>query len=115
MRVIRTPGIGFMPKRLSTMTWLCPPPASTRSLMTGVVSAFTVSSLTPTRSNPFGRVALPPVDRTARQVPRDGASAPQDEPFPGQGPRIGKRADAGASGMGRNRYRVRFNPEIAAT
>ena len=47
MSVIRTPGIGLIPKRLSTMTWLCPPPTSTRSLTIGVEPAFTASSLMP--------------------------------------------------------------------
>jgi hypothetical protein len=32
IRVSRTPGIGFMPKRRSTATWAWPPPTSTRSL-----------------------------------------------------------------------------------
>ena len=47
MTVIRTPGMGFIPKRLSTMTWLCPPPTSTRSLRTGVEPGVTTSPLDP--------------------------------------------------------------------
>jgi len=33
--VSRTPDIGCMPKRRRTVTWLCPPPTSTRSLTIG--------------------------------------------------------------------------------
>jgi hypothetical protein len=34
--VIRTPGIGFIPNRFRTATWLWPPPTSTTSLRTGI-------------------------------------------------------------------------------
>ena len=40
--VRRTPGMGRMPKRLSTAIWLWPPPSSTKSLSTGTVAFFIV-------------------------------------------------------------------------
>ena len=133
--VMRTPGSGRMPNRLSTATWVCPPPISTRSLTTGTVWSF-ITGFSTIRNRPAsggpgrgpaafdGRSRcknavspstpgreLPPAPRAARPDPPGSgrATAPFSArpPGPGIGPRGSMGRPTNPAGPYRRAARLR--------